>query len=149
MRSWRYFISGIKLIDEFEKAPPSTRLSGSLDTESQLLRDFVILIPSLPPLGYRWTALSSRDKHFVYFVVCWHYRSKFERSLSAEVHRQKLKIHFYSFNFFKIFYFIIYLCISLYIHLQINCNILKPSWCLNSIPRPVFFINFSRRIQIS
>ena len=32
-------------------------------------------------------------------------------------------------------------------HLQIN--ILKPSWCLNSIPRQVFFINFSRGIQIS
>ena len=33
----------------------------------------MILISSLPPPGYRWTALSSRDKHFVYFVVCWHY----------------------------------------------------------------------------
>ena len=32
-------------------------------------------------------------------------------------------------------------------HLQIN--ILKPSRCLNSIPRQVFFINFSRGSQIS
>ena len=52
-----------------------------------------------------------------------------------------------SFFFFQFFISFIYLCISLYIHLQIN--ILKPSWCLNSIPRPIFFINFSRRIQIS
>jgi len=45
---------------------------------------------------------------------------------------------------YDVFVFYIYLCI--YIHLQMN--ILKPSWCLNSIPRQVFCINFSRRIQI-
>ena len=52
-------------------------------------------------------------------------------------------------NFFffpTIFLIFIYLCIYTYIHLQIN--ILKPSWCLNLIPRQVFCINFSRRIQI-
>ena len=76
-------------------------------------------------------------------------RSKLERSLTAKVDRQKLKIHFFfSFNFFLNFYFI-YLFMYFYVYTPSNQHFIKPSWCLNPIPRPVFFINFSRRIQIS
>ena len=39
---------------------------------------------------------------------------------------------------FSKIYFLIHLFIYVFIHLQIN--ILKPSWCLNSIPRQVFCI---------
>ena len=43
-------------------------------------------------------------------------------------------------------YIYVYICIYMYVQLQIN--IWKPSRCLKSIPRQVFCINFSRRIQI-
>ena len=53
---------------------------------------------------------------------------------------------FYYFHYYLLYiYSYVYLCI--YTHLHIN--ILKPSRCLNPIPRQVFCINFSRRIQIS
>ena len=41
-------------------------------------------------------------------------------------------------------YSYVHLCIYKFIHLHIN--ILKPFRCLNSVPRQVFCINFSRRI---
>ena len=49
---------------------------------------------------------------------------------------------FYDFHCYL--YLFTYMFIYAFIHLHIN--ILKPSRCLNSIPRQVFFINFSRGI---
>ena len=52
---------------------------------------------------------------------------------------------FYDFHCYL--YFFPYMFIYAFIHLHIN--ILKPSQCLNSIPRQVFCINFSKIIQNS
>ena len=43
----------------------------------------------------------------------------------------------------------IYSYLILYVFIHLHINILKPSYCLNSIQRQVFCLNFSRRIQIS
>ena len=52
---------------------------------------------------------------------------------------------FYDFHCYL--YLFPYMFIYAFIHLHIN--FLNPSRCLNSIPRQVFCINFSKRIQIS
>ena len=51
---------------------------------------------------------------------------------------------FYDFHYYL--YLFIYLLMYFYIYIHLQINILMPSWCLNSILRPVFCINFSRRI---
>ena len=56
-------------------------------------------------------------------------------------------LFFYDFHYYL--YLFIYLLMYFYIYIHLQINILMPSWCLNSILRPVFCINFSRRIQIS
>ena len=51
--------------------------------------------------------------------------------------------------FYDFHYYLYLFDIFIYAFIHLHINILKPSQCLNSIPRQVFCINFSRRIQIS
>ena len=81
------------------------------------------------------------------FISTFQFRDKF----SVSTFQREFKFHSekamqgYLFVCLWCLYFL-YLFMNTYIHLQVN--ILKPSQCLQSIPRQVFCINFSRRIQI-
>ena len=63
--------------------------------------------------GFTIVQLDTYELHYL------QYRSKLERALSAKVDRQKLKIHFFSFNFFFNFYFI-YLFMYFFVHTPSN-----------------------------
>ena len=84
----------------------------------------------------RYTGFTIMQLNTHYLQHC----SQLKSSLTAKVDRQNIKFHF-----FKII-FLLFMYVFLYIHLQIN--ILMLSLCLNSTPRQVFCVNFSRRIQI-
>ena len=60
-------------------------------------------------------------KFFLIFIIIYifSYGSKLDRSLSAEVDRQKLKIHFFCFKFFFNFYFI-YLFMYFFVYTPSN-----------------------------
>ena len=97
------------------------------------------------------------NQHFKAFLV-----SKFNSETSFLYQLFKENSNFIVTEPCKIFYKSIFfmIFIIIYIYAYVYWCIYTPSyqhfktfpvskWCLNSIPRPVFCINFSRRIQIS
>jgi len=103
-----------------------------------------VLIPKTRfPSNHVSKTLYPKTERILQVRACRNFRGSFEHRNCAIVHvHLELRLQHW-----KIFGYVTTPYPTAYIyHLQIN--ILKPSRCKNSIPRQVFFINFSRGIQI-